>query len=66
MKRSRTIYLVAAIIVILLGLFSRSYSGVLPVFVASYAGDTLWALTAFLGVGILFPGCGRNWFRLRS
>jgi hypothetical protein len=27
----------------------------LPEFVADYAGDTLWALTAFLGVRIVFP-----------
>ena len=55
MKRSRLTYLTAAIAVVVLGLSSRRYSRVLPEFLASYAGDTLWALTAFLGVGILFP-----------
>lgn len=61
MRRSRIIYLIVAIVVVILGLSSRSYSGRLPVFLASYAGDTLWALTAFLGIGILFP----RWTTLR-
>lgn len=61
MRRSRIIYLIVAIVVVVLGLSSRSYSGRLPVFLASYAGDTLWALTAFLGIGILFP----RWTTLR-
>jgi hypothetical protein len=55
MKRSRIIYLLAAMIVIVLGLSSRRYSRALPEFLAAYAGDTLWALTAFLAIGILFP-----------
>ena len=33
----------------------------LPEFLASYAGDTLWALTAFIGIGMLFP----RWSTLR-
>lgn len=61
MKRSRITYLTAAIAVVVLGLSSRRYSRVLPDFLASYAGDTLWALTAFLGVGMLFP----RWSTLR-
>lgn len=50
-----------AIAVIALGLASRSYPSQLPGFVASYAGDALWALMVFLGIGILFPG----WATLR-
>ena len=61
MKSSRITYLTAAIAVVVLGLSSRRYSRVLPEFLASYAGDTLWALTAFLGVGMLF----RRWSTLR-
>jgi hypothetical protein len=45
----------AAIAVVLLGLSSRRYSAVLPAFFGRYAGDTLWALMAFLGLGMLFP-----------
>jgi hypothetical protein len=36
-----------------LGLGSRRYAEHLPGFVAAYAGDTLWALVAFLGIGLL-------------
>jgi hypothetical protein len=61
MKRNRITYLIAAIAVVILGLSSRRYSRVLPEFVASYAGDTLWALTAFLGIGMLSP----RWSTLR-
>lgn len=55
MKRNQIAYLMAAIAVVALGLASRRYSAVLPEFIADYAGDTLWALTAFLGIAILFP-----------
>lgn len=50
MSRSRTKYLIAAGAAVTLGLASRRYSGALPEFTADYAGDTLWALTAFLGL----------------
>ena len=55
MKKSRIAYAVAAIVVIVLGLASRRYAQHLPEIVAEYAGDTLWALTAFLGVRMLYP-----------
>ncbi|MHB1557087.1 MAG: ribosomal maturation YjgA family protein [Isosphaeraceae bacterium] len=42
-------------LVISLGLGSRRYAARLPTFVADYAGDTLWALAAFLGLGLVFP-----------
>jgi hypothetical protein len=42
--------------VALLGVGSRRFGGHLPGFVAAYAGDTLWGLAAFLGVGLLLPG----------
>jgi len=38
-----------------LGLGSRRFGSHLPGFVAAYAGDTLWALAAFLGIGLVFP-----------
>lgn len=37
------------------GLESRRRGSELPVWVASYAGDTLWALTAYWGISFLFP-----------
>ena len=55
-------YLIAAIVVIILGLASRRYSQFLPEFITAYAGDTLWALTAFLWTRILFP----RWTILRT
>jgi hypothetical protein len=54
-KRNRISYLISAIAVAILGLSSRRYSRLLPEFIASYAGDTLWALMVFLGIGMLFP-----------
>ena len=39
-----------------LGLASRRYGMNLPVFVAEYAGDTLWALMVFLGISVIAPG----------
>jgi hypothetical protein len=43
------------LIVIALGLGSRQYAAHLPLFIATYAGDTLWALEVFLTIGFLFP-----------
>ncbi len=40
---------------IVLGLGSRRFGAVLPGFIASYAGDTLWALALFLFLGFLLP-----------
>lgn len=38
-----------------LGLGSRRFGRSLPAPVAAYAGDTLWAFVAFLGIGLLRP-----------
>ncbi len=38
-----------------LGIGSRRYAHALPGFIAAYAGDTLWALAAFLGIGLILP-----------
>ena len=55
--RSRFVYALLILAVILLGLSSRAkvVQPHLPPFIAEYAGDTLWALTAFLGLGFLWP-----------
>lgn len=53
--RSRTTYATLILLVICLGLLSRSKQIPLPAFIAAYAGDTLWALLVFLGFGWLFP-----------
>jgi hypothetical protein len=53
--RSRPARVALIVAVVLLGLGSRRYARHLPRLVAAYAGDTLWALAAFLAVGLLRP-----------
>ena len=48
-------YLAAVVTVVALGLASRRFRSSLPAFLGDYAGDTLWALMVFLGLGLLFP-----------
>ncbi len=57
MKRNRWIYAAVIAVVIFSGLVSRSHLAAhLPVFIATYAGDTLWALTVFLCLAFVFRG----------
>lgn len=53
--RARLFYLLLTVLTIGLGLESRAYRSALPDFVGAYAGDTLWALMVYLGLGILWP-----------
>jgi len=55
LTRHRIVYAVLLVIVIAFGLASRHYSDILPYFIATYAGDTLWALMVFLLIGFVFP-----------
>ena len=55
MRRSRLLYLALAGAMAALGLASRRYTASLPAFIAQYSGDTLWALTAFVGIGLVAP-----------
>ncbi len=54
-QRPRAASIVGLALVIFLGLVSRRSAQALPPFVALYAGDTLWALAAFLGFGLILP-----------
>jgi Protein of unknown function (DUF2809) len=54
--RTRFVYIIAAVIVVVAGLASRRYREQLPPFLAAYAGDTLWALMLFLVVSTLLTG----------
>jgi hypothetical protein len=54
-NRNRKLYALLMLIVIGLGLSSRHYASHLPLLIAAYAGDTLWALEVFLTTGFLFP-----------
>jgi hypothetical protein len=47
------------LIVIGLGLGSRRYPDRLPWLVREFAGDTLWALAAFLGLLVIWPTLSR-------
>lgn len=53
-EHKRLIYIILTILVMVLGLASRSMSSYLPVFVGKYAGDTLWALMIFCGLRLIF------------
>lgn len=53
--RQRSIYFTCAVVVMAAGLASRRYRAYLPDFLATYAGDTLWALMVYLGASVLLP-----------
>jgi hypothetical protein len=58
MPRNRPTYLALVIVIITLGLFTRS--SFLPLimkggFIATYAGDTLWATMIYLIICVAFP-----------
>lgn len=53
--RARFTWLAVAIVTIALGIGSRKYGGALPAFLATYAGDTLWAVLAFSLAGAIAP-----------
>lgn len=50
-RRNPLIQIILIALICLLGISSRRNAHVLPRFIAAYAGDTLWALAAFLGIG---------------
>ena len=54
-SRPPLIQIASITLVCVLGIGSRRYAHPLPGFIATYAGDTLWALAAFLGIGLLLP-----------
>jgi len=59
LKRNRLYYTIITAIVIAVGLASRSdLANSWPLFLSTYAGDTLWTLMIFLGLGFLFPRLG--------
>ncbi len=54
-RRNRQVQIILIALACLLGIGSRRYAHALPWFIAAYAGDTLWALAAFLGIGLILP-----------
>lgn len=63
-NRNRLVYLGLAIATMLAGLASRRFANGLPEFIATYAGDTLWALFVFLLIAGLFPRRSPIWVAL--
>jgi hypothetical protein len=59
--RHRAVQTLYIAVVICLGLSSRAEALTLPAFVAKYAGDALWGLMIFLGMGLLLPTRGTAW-----
>lgn len=55
MKRNRIWLVIGLVVVIVLGLASRKFPWLFPVFLGKYPGDSLWALMVFLGCGFLKP-----------
>jgi hypothetical protein len=54
-RRNPLTGLVLIALTVVLGIGSRRFGHSLPDFLAAYAGDTLWALAAFLGIGLVAP-----------
>jgi len=54
-RRHPLVQIILIALACLLGIGSRRYAHALPGFIATYAGDTLWALAAFFGFGVLLP-----------
>ena len=54
-SRSRTGYVLAFVVSILLGLASRRYPAAIPEFFGKYPGDALWAAMVFFGLSALRP-----------
>jgi hypothetical protein len=54
-RRGPVVWIILILVGAVLGIGSRRLAHLLPDFVAAYAGDTLWALVAFLGIGLLLP-----------
>ena len=65
-KRNRFLYVIAALIVIILGLASRKMASDLPEIVNMYLGDALWALMIYLYVAIIFKTLSIKWVVISS
>jgi len=54
-RRNPLVQIILIALASVLRIGSRRYAHALPGFIAAYAGDTLWALAAFFGFGVLLP-----------
>ncbi len=53
--RRRLVFAAIALAVIPLGLATRRFPSAFPEFIATYAGDVLWAVVAYLLMGVIAP-----------
>jgi hypothetical protein len=63
-RRKPAISVVLIVLGVALGLGSRRYAEHLPRFLATYAGDTLWAFVAYMVIGLILPGVSTWWIAL--
>ncbi|MGI9517780.1 MAG: DUF2809 domain-containing protein [Pirellulaceae bacterium] len=59
--RNRILVLMALLVVVVLGLASRSFPDWLPSFITVHAGDAMWTVAAYLTLALAFP----RWAPLR-
>lgn len=52
--RTRSHYLLAVFVTIMVGLLSRRFPEILPSLLGKYPGDVLWSLMVFFGWGFVF------------
>ncbi|QDV37713.1 hypothetical protein [Tautonia plasticadhaerens] len=60
-RRLPLLWLAMIALVAVLAIGSRRFASHLPGFVAAYAGDTLWATAAFLGIGLVLSTTPLAW-----
>lgn len=65
MNRNRIWYGELVIVTMMLGILSRKIPG-LPEFIATYSGDTLWALMVFLGIAFVFKNVSIKYVMLMA
>lgn len=54
MKRNRIIYSITVLLTIILGLISRRFSNIFPIWINAYLGDALWALMIYQIFAIIY------------
>lgn len=60
-SRNRILYAGLIGLTLIIGLGSRKMPHLFPEFLATYLGDTLWALLIFWGIGFVWPRIASKW-----
>ncbi|MGM0883366.1 MAG: DUF2809 domain-containing protein [Bacillota bacterium] len=64
--KARILYIIAILIVMVLGISSRAFADSLPVFVGEHFGDALWASMIYFGVRAVWSNRSFIWAGLIS